>query len=99
MYHIYHLITPIYTNNNIKLYSIDNTDKGAYFVRDKLVYEFSDTPDDYALLLTSYEPDTYYDYELIMENGDQEASYQFKYDENGDRPRIEKVGDESISAS
>lgn len=97
-YQIYYLITPIYVGSKIKMYPIDFIQEDPYFIHSELLYESLDTPDDYALLVTSIEPETFYDYELIMGKGEREVSYRFQYDGRGDRPYIEQLGGESRSA-
>lgn len=96
-YQIYYLITPIYVDSKIKLYPSDFIEEDPYVINEELVYESLNTPDDYALLLTSIEPETFYDYKLTIENGEWKASYYFQYDGKGDRPNIQQVCGESMS--
>ena len=90
-YIYYYLFVPRNNKTSVKLYSMKENDARDGLERDELVYENSSTPDDYALVINTIEPEAFYDYELEVTFEGKTELYQFSYDGRGDRPDVQII--------
>lgn len=89
----YFIITPAYVGSHVWIYSTEQQ-SDLTVIRDQLIYEKIDTPDDYAIILLSYAPELSWEYEVDIEFGSRTETYAFTYDARGDLP-VKEVGGDS----
>ena len=84
-YSVY-LFVPYYTGSTIQVYSIKYDETAEKIVEDELIFESTNTPDDYGLIISSNEPEGMPDYSVVITYNSESATHMFSYYGRGEYP-------------
>lgn len=81
-----YLFVPYYVGSNIQVYELKFDEQTSELINDKLIYEKSDTLDDYGLVIECMEPEGIPYYSIVLSYGNETITHHFQSNGKGEYP-------------